>query len=145
MDMAIRVLNIILAFVVFLSSSGFVVHEHYCQGELRSFAMFVQASECEKNATGMDCLNRKRSYHSRDQGSEHDCCNETSIYHKLDQDQEVTIVPTRLTKNAVMVSGMPVPAKPDFTWPDIQSPRHSTVQPFIVCDNIAVLLQTFLL
>lgn len=83
-----RVLHIMLAFAVLVSSAGFVVDKHYCGGKLKSFAIYVRAKGCANEehascAKGGHCNAHKKQEKKK-------CCHDTVEFHKLSQDQKIT-------------------------------------------------------
>lgn len=41
-----KILNVILAMLLLLSTSGVTLHKHYCMGELENIAVFQKAKSC---------------------------------------------------------------------------------------------------
>ena len=41
---------LMLAFLMFFTSTGFAINVHYCQGELKSFSFFGKSKTCNEMA-----------------------------------------------------------------------------------------------
>lgn len=79
----LRIVNIILALLVFISSSGLVLNKHYCMDELKNTAIFFKAKSCHEESMMANC-----PMHKHLAGSEKkDCCNDEAEYIKSDADQ----------------------------------------------------------
>jgi len=89
--MAFRILHIILAFLIFVSSVGFTLNSHFCQNTLQSVAIFFvpenchdrAASHCAMAATKSCCSKKKTSCEASE---DKDCCKDTSQFAKADID-----------------------------------------------------------
>ena len=150
-----RLINIILAILVFTSSSGFVINQHFCQGELKNTAFVVKAKTCHDSNTSK----HEAAGHSKmppncpmhqSKGpvpcdEKKDCCNDKSEFVKLDIDQEITSMELLEIKKPVCSA---IEIFPDsFNQEDPETyPIHylNYKPPLIVCD-LPVSLQTFLL
>ncbi|MFM8362910.1 MAG: HYC_CC_PP family protein [Haliscomenobacter sp.] len=79
-----RVGHILLAALVFLATSGVVLHKHYCRGMFRSQALFVQPPSChEQVATCPFHANQAEEDAPGDKG----CCDTSAELFKLDHPQ----------------------------------------------------------
>ena len=54
-----RLLAFFMAALMFLTSAGFLVDFHYCQGELKSFNFFGKAPNCHEMAMSGSCAHHK--------------------------------------------------------------------------------------
>ena len=86
--MIYRLIHIILAFSVFLSSAGFWTNNHYCQNEQTGSSIFVILGSCCSSESA-PCSEEKTSCGVEDHTDK--CCDNKSEFHKLDQDQLLTI------------------------------------------------------
>jgi hypothetical protein len=87
--MVFRALHIALAFLVYLSSIGYTLNQHFCKGDLIHSSLFLPAEKCENHSfdparlgidvTGMPacCLKALEAQHK-------DCCEDTSAFKKLE-------------------------------------------------------------
>jgi hypothetical protein len=72
---AIRSISaILLAILVLVSSTSFMVSMHRCMGEVRSVALFTKAASCEMEQRAPACLLHMKS----------PCCADETIVHKSD-------------------------------------------------------------
>lgn len=143
--MAVRLINIILALAVLFSSTGFTVNKHYCQGELKDLALFVHAQSCHKKNMHQSCSTDKDSCTGHDHEKDNNCCDDDTDYHKLDQNQQIESFQLELLKNPVLLSTIFVILNIELPSVDANTLHQTTYQPPIVCEDIPVLLQTFLL
>lgn len=148
--MALRFLNIILAALVFISSTGFVINKHYCQGELKETALVVKAKSChEKELDDRANMPANCPMHQSKNSSgceeKKGCCDNETEFVKLDIDQD--IVSFEYQKLQIPQLATILVFATDFNLEEtITSPVHfkNYKPPLIVCD-VPVSLQTFLL
>ena len=81
--MIAKVLHIILAGIIFISSSGITVNSHYCLDELKEIALFVPAKQC--CAPSPKLVTDQKSEQSP-HVSNKDCCENMSRYAQADFD-----------------------------------------------------------
>lgn len=87
--MAAKLINIILAFLVLISSTGFVVNKHYCQSAFENAALFQNVNSCSDSAKPPSCSSMKSSCGMDDNDG---CCENEKEYFKLEQDQQIQYV-----------------------------------------------------
>ena len=140
--LAAKFLHIILALLVLLSTTGFTLSEHFCQSELQAVSVFPKAEGCQSEKA--PCRSTKKSCSSHDEGDCNGCCNNSSKYFQSDQDKQTHSFEFKQLKNPVLLATI-------FVVFNIQLPSFETAKvnfltykPPIVCDDIQVLLQTFL-
>lgn len=82
-------LNINLAFFVFISSSGFWIFNHYCQNELTKTSFIISFGTCCSNAPSPCSDDIAAMTCSDEEGKEGEdgCCENNPDYYKLDQEQ----------------------------------------------------------
>jgi hypothetical protein len=153
--LTLRILNIILATLVFISSTGFVINKHYCQGELKETAFMVKAKSCHETAAEHEDEDAHSKMpancpmHSSKKKSpceeRKDCCKDKSEFIKLDIDQEITSFEIQKIQAPVLASILLFAYNVDFLDQE-SSPVHykNYKPPLLVCDYF-VSLQTFLL
>ena len=79
-----REVAILLAFLMFISSTGFSMNFHYCKGEMKSFSLIGEAADCHKAQKVCPRHEKKAQDITKDESN---CCsNETVIIDKLDSD-----------------------------------------------------------
>ncbi len=153
--MAGRLLNIILALLVITSSTGFVINQHYCQGELKGTAIVVKAKTCHDRSVEseqeahMANMPANCPMHASKKSSsceeKKDCCNDETEYVKLDIDQEISSFKLPKISSPVFIAILVFCYSLDYDGPEL-SPVHylNYKPPLIVCD-IPSSLQIFLL
>ncbi len=81
--MASRILHIMLALLVWISTTGFTANFHYCKGELKSFAFVVLPENChETDACHIEkavksCCAKSAKACEQPEGNDNCCDNET--------------------------------------------------------------------
>jgi hypothetical protein len=140
--MVFRTLHISLAFLVYLSSIGYTLNQHFCKGDLIHSSLFLPAEKCENHSfdparLGIDvtampacCLKALEAQHK-------DCCEDTAELKKLDietsfQDSDLADSPndlpvlsailstkrlwdpSHLSDNKGLIAYRPPPLSPDF-------------------------------
>ena len=84
--MTFRILHITLAFLIFVSSTGFTLNSHFCQNTLQSVAIFLSPQNCHERAahcamsTSKSCCSKTKNACSKD------CCEDKSQFIKADID-----------------------------------------------------------
>jgi len=90
-----RFVALMLAFLMFFISAGFVVDLHYCQGELKSISLFGKARSCHdmaESALMKNCPHHKKMMAEKKGCSiDRNCCSNKTIYFQYDQDQQIQI------------------------------------------------------
>lgn len=136
-----KLFHIILALLLFISSTGLVINKHYCQNELKSIALFVKAKACHSDSAMKNC-----PFHNPPDGEkkEKDCCNDETEYVKVDEEQLTPTVEYNLPLNPVLISTLFVVLNFELPAFDKQTLHYLNYKPpLIVCD-LPVRLQTFL-
>lgn len=75
-----RLFHIILAVVVFFSSTGVVLSKHYCQNELKSVAIFHKAKACHKQHAMKSCPFHPGMMIPASEADKNCCDDETSYF-----------------------------------------------------------------
>lgn len=126
--MATRILHIILAFLLLISSTGFTVSSHRCGGHLVSVALFAEATNCYGDTVEATSCERTELTTSN---CKRGCCQDSKDYFKADIDEQQTVFDYQLSLPQVTVTQreflpllMPVTAQvavifPPFPPPDI--------------------------
>lgn len=84
-----RVLHIILAFAVLLSTTGITINRHFCQNIQVNAAVFFHANSC--GACSHKTANNHSGCSKHEKKEENNCCKDKSEYHKLEQSKELTV------------------------------------------------------
>lgn len=143
--MLTRIFHITLAVLLFISSTGFVVNKHYCQDELKSMALFIQAEACHKEKAVRSCPFHA-SPHEEGQQKEgkKGCCDDKAEYVKSDDEQLAQSFKIDLELNPVLVSAINVPLSIELPSIDEHSLHYLNYKPPLIVFDIPVRLQTFL-
>lgn len=139
--MAAKFLHIILSLSVFLSTTGFTLSEHFCQNESQGIGAFSKMGGCQSEKA--PCQQTENSCGSHD-GEDNGCCNNSSEYFQSDQDKQVQSFEFKQLKNPVLLATIFVVFNIQLPSFETSQVKFLTYKPPIVCDDILVLLQTFL-
>ena len=148
--MITRILNIILALLIFISSSGFILNKHYCQNELKNTALFVQPLSCHDIAKmPASCPMHQRlkacGNHEGEEKDDKNCCSTESEYIALDQDQQLQNFEFQHLNYPALLATIFLVFNIDLPTTDNANLHYLNYKPpLIVCDFPPV-LQTFLL
>ena len=150
--MKYRFLHILLASLLWFSSTGVVLSMHYCQDNLRDVALFVKAENChaqkqKENAMPKGCPMHQApsTTHQTEEDPEKNCCDDTAEYLQLQED---------ILKTDIEFKSFILPLLFAINWQMAGQSPYSTDRisvdylfykpPLLVCDR-PVVLQTFLL
>ena len=76
-----------MALLMLLSSTGFSMDVHYCQGQIKSIGLFTKAASCHKKQGLPQCHTTKKSCHKKQNNTKDNCChNQTLSIEKSDLD-----------------------------------------------------------
>lgn len=139
--MAAKFLHIILSLSVFLSTTGFTMSEHFCQNESQGIGVFSKMEGCQSEKA--PCRHAENSCGSHDE-EDNGCCNNSSEYFQSDQDKQVQSFEFKHLKNSVFLATIFVVFNIQLPSVETAKANFLTYKPPIVCDDILVLLQTFL-
>lgn len=100
-----RITSLMMALLMLLSSTGFSMDLHFCQGQLKSFSFWGEAASCHTLATKSHCHKKMKTCHvalaqNNDvKGCKKDCCSNTTIEmehsDELQTSQKLEITPTQ--------------------------------------------------
>ena len=137
-----RALHILLACSVFLSTTGFVVDEHYCGSQLKSTAVFFKARGCTR-ANHAAC---RRGGHctAHKNRAQKGCCHNKKSFHQLSQDQKTTNAADFSLKLPLAFAAI----LPAFSWSILipEAPASAFLRyrpPLLFREDIQPLLQLF--
>lgn len=148
--MALRFLNIVLAALVFISSTGFVINKHYCQGALKETALVVKAKSChERKAKGHAEMPPNCPMHQSGSSTpceeKKDCCNNESEFVKLETDQEITAFNLPKITTPVFTGILVFILNKAPMEPEIAPVHFLNYKPPPIFSDVPATLQTFLL
>lgn len=146
-----RIFAITMALLIFITSVGFSVDMHYCQGQLKTFNLFGKAKSCHDIGEGMkDCPQHKQI---AEVGLQHGsmisnkgCCSNKLHHFQSDQDQQykvdktITLTPTLECFTIAFVASFL-----SVTVTATDNPIYAHYKPPNISRDIYVLLETFLL
>lgn len=146
-----RMMAALLATLMLVTSVGWVVDFHYCQGELQRFSLFSKAASCaEIAAANTPCHQAKNACHHSPKSEDHKgCCENESAFLALDVDFMATslaqdwakALPATPTPNLVAAHQFPFYLLEERHLP---IPYLNYKPPLPDSDGILVLFQTFL-
>lgn len=142
--MLYRFFHILLACLLLISSSGLVLSQHFCRGELKSSALFTEATPCHVQQP----QKRKCPHHPpapKKQEQKKGCCDTKVDFLQLEDDQLAQDNTVPSLQSAVLIASLQV-AFGVFT--PVEEDRKTThylnyKPPLLVCD-CPVSFQTFL-
>lgn len=138
-----RVLHIILAFAVLISSAGFVVNQHFCGNKLKRMAIFFKAGGCA-HAEHAACVEGGHC-DTHNKSAKRNCCHNKTAFHKLSQDQKDTESTGFSLKLPVAVAVI-IPAVPALSTCSFRVPACNFLRykpPARYCKDVHSLLQVF--
>lgn len=94
-----RITAISMALLMMLSSTGFSMDVHFCQGQIQGISLFGKAKSCHEKQETPPCHQTKKSCHHKEDGisktDKDNCChNETVVIEKSDLDATTTQLTT---------------------------------------------------
>jgi len=137
-----KILNIILAIILFLSSAGLLVNKHYCQDELKNVAIFVEAKSCHEQQEQAVCPHHQKAETEEEKNN---CCENESEFLKLDQDLQVENFDFASLKKPLQLAVVMIALTIELPSTESTNPHYLSYKPPIVCDDLPVVLQSFLL
>ena len=130
-----------MASLLFISSSGLLLSQHFCQGELKSVAVFAEATPCHA-VTKRACPHHPPAEQAAQQHKS-GCCDTAYPFLQLDADQlaaEICVLPLDLQVALAVL----VPSLQLLSEEEARRNLHylNYKPPLLVCD-LPVSLQTF--
>jgi hypothetical protein len=138
----LRFLNIILALLIFVSSTGFTINSHFCKDQLKDIRVFFKADDCYKKYYAQKT---KKACHVKKQSCENNCCKNTSEYYKLDLDQQLNSFDFKAFESPQLIATLWVILNFKLTITDSKSTDYLNYKPPLIVSDLPVDLQTFLL
>jgi hypothetical protein len=88
-----RLTALVMALLMFVTSTGFAIDMHYCNGELKSFSLFGKAKSCHElqKDKKIDCPHHKAlaAKAAKQELNKKDCCSNKTVFVQVEQDQQV--------------------------------------------------------
>lgn len=137
-----RIFHIALALLLLISSSGLVLSQHFCRGELKSVAVFAEATPCHAKAK-RTCPNHPPA--PKQEKAMKGCCDTEVDFLQLDVDQLAADVITPDLQLPVLLAVLQVALD---IYPTVVTERTRThylnYKPPLLVRDLPVSLQTFL-
>lgn len=128
--------------MIFISSTGLVLNKHYCQDQLKSVALFVDAKPCHSQKAMQSCP--MHGAMETDQDAPKNCCDDETEYVKIDQEQIHQHFEIDTSVPPVFLAAFVETFLLEHPTNDQASQNYIHYRPpIIVCDQ-PVVLQTFL-
>ena len=127
---------ILLAILVLMSSTSFMVGLHFCRGEVQSVSLFSKAPQCAKEVqTAPVCHKHKKS----------DCCKDETVIHSGEDFEgpvakNIEVTPELFFEIAPSVIISEVIPAAEFTRADISSDDPPLLTPDFVLEYGALLI-----
>jgi hypothetical protein len=87
--MGLRVLHLLMAALVFISTIGVTVNRHYCQKQLRSTGLWWMPKSCHETTDANSKLPSCPFHAKKSDDQKRKCCSEESDYVKSEINQDV--------------------------------------------------------
>ena len=146
-----RIISVLLALLVLVSSVGFTADMHYCKGELKSFSLFGKAQTChdaEPMPSMPNCPHHQKMMEENKAcaKSNEGCCDSETLHIQADIDQQVRHTAIELTpsQEQFVMAWVNNFIAPKVTT-ELVSPVYENPSPPIVSWDTHAYLQTYLL
>ena len=138
--MIYKLVHIILAGLVLISTTGIVVNKHYCQNQLKNIALFSKAKSCHDINKVSSC-----PLHNNHQNEDKGCCDEETDFIKSDEEFVMTSSDFVDLEQPAVLATIYILLQLELPSFDANTLHYLTYKPPIVFRDIPVLLETFLL
>ena len=139
-----KLTNIILAFLVLLSSSGLVINYHYCGVELKDSSFFVEAEACNHETPVMPSCPFHQQVQKSHKPAKKGCCGEEVQFLKLEIPQQAQSFDFQAVKTFLLTGMLPSKLDAEAIIPDTRQNYYSIYNPPPLLCDVPVMLQTFL-
>lgn len=136
-------IHIVVIFSVLLSTTGLVIHKHYCQDELKSVSFLVEADHCHETAP-MPPSCPFHSSHDTKNSVPSDCCDNEVEYLKSDQDLQIESNQNSISQTFVHQIVYYVVNEWILSELICSFPHYLNFKPPLIVCNVILFLQTFL-
>jgi len=136
-----KIFSLVMALLILITSVGFSLDIHYCNGQLKSVSFFGKAKSCHDNSVQKSCS------HHKELQKDNDCCeNRTFVFQSdLDKDLDSKVFTLPVTKELssfiVAFTIVSLNLYPKFETNIIESYYSNP----IIHRDIYVLFETFLI
>ncbi len=83
-NLFLRVVSMVMLFVVCLSANGVVINKHFCRGELKEVALYIDVNGCNGCASHQEVRQTKQNNLSNSELYKGRCCENDSFFNKID-------------------------------------------------------------
>lgn len=135
-----------MAFIMLLSTTGFSIDLHFCQGQIKSLSFIGEAKSCHSQTT-KPCSSKKKacSIKTTEKDCQKDCCsNKTIIVDASDADQKIPNTELSSDQMDFLTAFVEVYILSHYDFYKNIIPYQNYVPPLLDRD-ISVLVQCFLL
>jgi len=136
-----KIFSLTMALLMFVTSVGFSLDMHYCNGELKSVSLFGEAKSCHD--TSQTCPFHKEMEKDRD------CCENKQLVFQADIDKDLesnaSLLPVTISQELTQFIVVFTTAFLDFLPEDKQKIVSTNYSNPAIHRDIYVLLETFLL
>jgi hypothetical protein len=93
-----KIISVMMAMLVLLSSTGFSMDLHFCQGQLKSFSLFGKAETCHAQAAKSHCQKKKKTCHASISNQDEvgkckkNCCSNKTV--KIESNNDIKNIQT---------------------------------------------------
>ncbi len=142
--MAIRILHITLAFLIFISTTGLVIQKHYCQNQLQKIALFFSPESCHSSAQkespcqahAKTCCSKKK-----EKEEQKDCCNNKSEYLKKNYEQQFQAID--FTESILEIIHTPIYNNSNIIATSLQIVAYLNYKPPLITRDYPSIFQVF--
>ena len=140
-----------MAILVFVSSTGFSIDLHYCQGQIKSFSLIREAESCHQKAEKEHCKKQQKPCHAAQSNSDElgkckkNCCSNKTIKVESNDDAK-KLQTTELSQKQIkfLTAFVQVFLLEKIDLSKIIVPHLNYIPP-LLNKNIPILIQSFLL
>ncbi len=147
-----RIVPLLLALMMLLTTSGFSINLHFCGNSIKSFSILGDAKAChEIAATCSASHGEKASKHCcsakkvTDQKEKDNCCSNKQVILKMDIDAADMVNAALTSTNVQFVCAFISTFCGLYSTPYSSLPPHSNYKSPLLSRDILLLVQTFLL
>jgi hypothetical protein len=143
-----RIVALMMALLMFVTSTGFAVDMHYCQGQLKSFTLIGEAKSCHEVKADKVCPRHARMAAQDDatpSAKANDCCQNIKYVVQSDGDQIVPTADISLIQQLHQFVAVFVSAFLIADHVQTVSTEFLHYKPPLLLRDVCVLVQSFLL
>ena len=135
--------------MVILASAGIMVSKHYCQGEFKNLALFVEAEQCHEVKTRKaeaHCHSGKNTCQSlgSEDKQEKKCCENKTVFLETD-DFISTMAPSKISPEFQLIAVTFILSNDFLFSTEKRSLKFLNYKPPLIELDIPVLVQSFLI